>query len=108
AMRAVLDGGGDRLALSPFAPPAVPSDIDTTKARDELQRAMTTHAGVLRSATSLATAAAAVDHANHVSADARQPAQHELRNLVTVGRALLASATARRESRGAHSRTDYP
>jgi L-aspartate oxidase len=31
----------------------------------------------------------------------------ELRNLVDVGEALVASALAREESRGAHTRTDF-
>src|SRR6185369_15780893 len=58
AMRAVLDGDGtgDRLALSPVSTPATTIEIDTPKVRDELQKAMTSHAGVLRSAGSLATA----------------------------------------------------
>ncbi|MDP9440713.1 MAG: L-aspartate oxidase, partial [Actinomycetota bacterium] len=32
----------------------------------------------------------------------------ELANLVTAGLGLLAAATAREESRGAHTRTDFP
>src|SRR5262249_21339006 len=112
AMRAVLDSEGAyaglRLALSPLEAPSNAAEVDGPKVRDELQRAMTTHAGVLRSAQSLAEAATAVDRANVVAPTVRQPALQEIRNLVTVGRALLTSATARRESRGAHTRTDYP
>jgi len=33
---------------------------------------------------------------------------HELRNLSTVAQAVIASARAREESRGAHTRTDHP
>jgi L-aspartate oxidase len=112
AMRAVLDGdgghGGLPLALSPLSPPSHATEVDAPKVRDQLQRAMTTHAGVLRSAQSLADAAAAVDRANVVPVAVREPGPQELRNLVTVASALLASATSRRESRGAHTRTDYP
>jgi L-aspartate oxidase len=64
---------------------------------------MTTQAGVLRSAESLATAAAAC--AGQVAGD--DLASWELRNLATVGRLLCAAARAREESRGAHSRTDF-
>ena len=108
AMRSVLDGEGLRLPLTPLPAPAPGAEGDAAKIRDALQRAMTTHAGVLRSAPSLALAAGAVETANVVAPTASEPAHHELRNLVTVARALLASATAREESRGAHSRTDYP
>jgi L-aspartate oxidase len=62
---------------------------------------MTEGAGVLRSADSLAATAEIVG-AIDAGADA------ELRNLVTVALGLLASATEREESRGAHSRTDFP
>ncbi|HEX9969470.1 MAG TPA: hypothetical protein VGB03_04965, partial [Acidimicrobiales bacterium] len=70
-------------------------------ARDTLQRAMTTGAGVLRSAESLAETTAAVER---VAASCGDP---EVCNLVTVASALLAAATAREESRGAHTRTDF-
>ena len=32
----------------------------------------------------------------------------ELRNLVTVGNAMLSAALVREESRGCHTRTDFP
>ncbi|MEY2436756.1 MAG: Fumarate reductase flavoprotein C-term, partial [Acidimicrobiaceae bacterium] len=32
----------------------------------------------------------------------------ELLNLATVARAVIAAATAREETRGAHTRTDFP
>lgn len=99
AMRCVL-GGGD-IAGRPIVVPA--ADDSTVPPREELQRTMTTHAGVLRSATSLATAASAC--AGHVDGD--DLGSWELRNLATVGRLLCAAALAREESRGAHSRTDF-
>jgi succinate dehydrogenase/fumarate reductase flavoprotein subunit len=71
---------------------------------------MTANAGVLRSAESLARAAdAAARAAAHAAA--AEPADrgaHELANLADVGSALVAAAAARRESRGAHTRTDFP
>jgi L-aspartate oxidase len=79
---------------------------DVAKRRDELQRAMTTNAGVLRSATSLADVAAALPGLG--VDEPSTPDGYELQNLVTVGAALVAAATAREESRGAHTRTDYP
>jgi len=73
----------------------------TAGGRDELQRAMTEGAGVLRSAESLAETAALVGGIGAAG-------DPELANLVTVALGLLTAATARAESRGAHSRTDFP
>ena len=80
-----------------------------TKLRDTLQRAMTRGAGVVRSAESLAGARAVVDD----TADALRSAglsvgAGELANLVQVADALLESALARTESRGAHVRREFP
>ncbi|MDP1820221.1 MAG: L-aspartate oxidase [Acidimicrobiales bacterium] len=100
AMRSVLGGddiGGRRLTLPPASERAVAD-------RDELQRTMTMHGGVLRSAESLQRAATACD--GTVVGD--DLPSWELRNLVTVGRALCAAAAAREESRGAHTRSDHP
>jgi L-aspartate oxidase len=69
--------------------------------REQLQRAMTEGAGVLRNAESLARTTSIL--AELVSDD-----DPELDNLVTTGLGLLAAATAREESRGAHTRTDFP
>jgi L-aspartate oxidase len=86
--------------------------VETPKLREELQRVMTTDAGVLRDASSLADARRITDAvgASVVQAqgadDARPVA--ELRNLVDVARGLLASASAREETRGAHTRRDFP
>jgi L-aspartate oxidase len=98
-----------------------PDAAGLATARDALQRAMTTHAGVLRSPGSLAAAAAALDEAAAVvaavatgaagdgtSGPESTGAAAELANLVDVGRAVVAGARAREESRGAHTRTDHP
>jgi L-aspartate oxidase len=68
---------------------------------------MTAGAGVLRNAESLAVTDDMVSRI--ASGPGRIDASwSELANLLVVGRALLASATAREESRGAHGRTDFP
>jgi L-aspartate oxidase len=77
---------------------------DPAKARERIQRAMTTGAGVLRDAASL-EATADVLAATEIGGDT--PAWHEVRNLAAVGGALVAAATAREESRGAHARSDF-
>jgi L-aspartate oxidase len=99
AMRSLL-GGGD-IGGRPIRVPD--ADSSAVPERDGLQRTMTTHAGVLRSAASLELAAASC--AGQVNGDG--PGAWELRNLATVGRLLCAAALAREESRGAHVRTDF-
>jgi L-aspartate oxidase len=92
---------------------------DPAEARAALQRAMTSHAGVLRSAESLAAAGSAAGAAAAIAgpapagaaagaAGADDIARRELANLAMVGRALSVAALAREETRGAHARTDHP
>jgi L-aspartate oxidase len=96
AMRDVL--GSDPLLLPPTQ--VAPAGTDLPKLREALQQAMTTYAGVLRDAVSLAAAGAAI-----VLPDGPP---HEVRNLADVARAVVAGAIAREESRGAHTRADFP
>jgi L-aspartate oxidase len=84
------------------APPEPASDAAPTRSdlRPEIQHVMTRDAGVLRDAASLGRAAAALEtmHAT----------DREVDNLLTVSRALVQAALARDESRGTHTRLDYP
>ena len=69
--------------------------------REELQRIMTRDAGVLRSA----------DEPRRGPRDAlddMRPTDVESANLLAVSTALVRAATARRESRGTHTRADSP
>lgn len=100
AMRSVLGGG--EIPGRPLTVPPVGAFHLTD--RESLQRAMTLNAGVLRSAESLAIAADMCD--GSISRDDKDA--WELRNLATVGRAVCAAAQAREESRGAHTRSDFP
>ena len=122
AMRAVLAAdptrtdviGGRRLAWD--LPPrgavsvaVVDGEVDLLAERDALQHAMTTGAGVLRDATSLARSAEVVARVRAVVTTAGSSmAAWELANLADVGAALITAATARQESRGAHTRADFP
>ena len=67
---------------------------------------MSAGAGLLRDAASLAHADG--DLASVPVGDASTPELCELRNLVDVGRALVHAALRREESRGVHSRRDFP
>ncbi|HVZ84929.1 MAG TPA: L-aspartate oxidase [Terracidiphilus sp.] len=78
-----------------------------------LQHAMWLHAGLLREESSLregeqaiAACASAVEQLAHEGKISRRLV--EARSLCIVARAILLSALARRESRGAHFRNDYP
>jgi L-aspartate oxidase len=70
--------------------------------REDVQILMTRDAGVLRNAASLA------DASTRLAELAPGAADPEVRNLVDVGTALIAAAAARHESRGTHTRLDYP
>ena len=100
--------GGQTVDL-PDAPAADPAEGPAGELRDRLQRAMTRGAGVLRDARSLRETGAVV--AATLSATDRLPKgpeREELRNLATVGWALLRAAVVREESRGCHTRDDFP
>ncbi len=109
AMRSVLGSshppsGRIRAPLRGTDAPRTPGSGGATSVaerRDRLQRAMTEGAGVLRTAESLERTASLV-------LSLPTDDDPELANLATVALGLLASATAREESRGAHSRTDFP
>jgi L-aspartate oxidase len=92
----VLRSLGD---LEPPAPVVVRTEPGPA-IRDELQRVMTRDAGVVRSAESLERASDALA--------AMTPTDVESANLLAVSTALVQAATARRESRGTHTRADFP
>jgi L-aspartate oxidase len=117
ALRAVLGVApldGIACTVLPDAPLPWPvsgtdTDPDVSKLRDSLQRIMTGGAGVVRSARSLAGAADGVaDLVSALGDRAASVGAGELGNLLQMADALLASARTRTESRGAHSRSDFP
>jgi L-aspartate oxidase len=83
---------------------------DVAKTREHLQRVMIEGAGVVRDAEALSRAGTAVDAlaAALGAATPKDRAEGELANLVTAAKAVLRSAVVRRETRGAHARSDYP
>ncbi len=115
--------GWNTVTVPPEAPAAGPGPVShTLKRREQLQRALTAGAGVLRWPESLQEAAAAVAEtaaalgapsADGDAAPAAPPGpairQHgELANLLTVAGALLRGAILREETRGCHARRDHP
>ena len=117
---------GDRPSVSGWAStegsPGLPQEgplpdgkgpSDATALREAVQRVMTLDAGVVRSAESLAAAAASLTelHARTTAAVEGRPGAVDLRevaNLADCGLALTAAAAARTESRGNHWRLDHP
>ncbi len=86
--------------LGVVTPPPAAVLGDRRAARDDLQRVMTRDAGVLRDADSLTRA--------RDSLYAMRPADREVANLLEVSRALVDAALVREESRGTHTRLDFP
>jgi L-aspartate oxidase len=104
-----LGGDGGRPAapslgpVRPRRPPAVPGASNGAAAigaRAELQRAMTRGAGVLRDATSLSETLNVLKRID--------TSDVEVANLHAVSVALVEAALAREESRGGHTRVDFP
>lgn len=77
-----------------------PPDLDPDKVA-RLRRLMTTHVGVIREATGLRAALAGI-------ADLEPCAPPALANMLTAARMIATAALMRRESRGAHCRSDFP
>ena len=100
AMRALEHG----IPLHGPAPPPDRDRPDPPKRREVIQSAMTTGAGVVRDRAGLAR----VLEALHAPPPAEDRATLEVRNLVEVGRAVVAAAANREESRGCHTRSDFP
>jgi len=103
-----IDGGvAGRVLTMPSRWTGRAERVDAVTARRALQRTMTLDAGVVRSAGSLARADGMVQQV-HAGVVGQSLAECEVRNLTLVARALVVAAAAREESRGAHTRTDFP
>jgi L-aspartate oxidase len=84
--------------------------LDLLDIRDSLRALMWRKVGITRDAAGLAEAAELVDFwsgyvLEHSFAD---PAGWTMQNMLTVARLMIGSASAREESRGVHTRRDFP
>lgn len=75
-----------------------------TEIRSSLRRLMWRHAGLVRTGAGLQRAAAQLEELEHELG----PGRSETHNMLGVARLIVRAALARRESRGAHFRSDYP
>jgi L-aspartate oxidase len=92
-----------RLYLSPRLPGR--AGIPT---RADVQRLLWEKVGLRREAGPLAEALRQLEAWQGALASPSTLAEHELANLLLVGRLMAAAALERRESRGAHFRSDFP
>jgi succinate dehydrogenase / fumarate reductase, flavoprotein subunit len=92
---------------------------DPYRLQAELQATMQMDAGIFRDESGLAAAAEQIDELRRRAVNSRSatggraynPGWHlcrDLRNMLVVSRAVTHAALIRRESRGAHSRLDFP
>lgn len=130
-LEALVFGGrvaGDLTAIGPSSrlvtgipcPPSLPSLPAATLAgmRRELAACMYRGAGLVRDESGMISALRMVGEIESALIDARRPSAEidprliratvELSNMVTVSKAVLVAGLRRRESRGAHCRSDFP
>ena len=112
--RTLLDHGPNLLEVPPIAsepePPNARSPLDLADIRHSLRALMWRSVGITRDAKGLAEAADQVDYwcryaLHHVFDD---PAGWTTQNMLTVARLMIAAAQEREESRGVHTRSDFP
>jgi L-aspartate oxidase len=97
--------------LPPAAEPATETRqaaLLDSAATDQIERLMTSLAGVLRSGSGLADAARRLREIGNEQSVKPDLAAWEATNLHLLATALVASATMRTETRGSHWREDYP
>ncbi len=112
--RVLADSGPNRLEVPPITsapePPSNRTPLDLADIRDALRALMWRSVGITRDARGLAEAADQVDfwgrYALHHVFD--EPSGWTLQNMLTVARLMIASAAEREESRGVHTRRDFP
>lgn len=101
--------GGAPLELVALAPPRPHEhDVEPEALREQLQQAMSVDAGVLRSESSLRSCLQVVSDTLDAVRGRDDLASIEIDNLGRIAWVLVSAALARTESRGTHTRTDFP
>ena len=78
------------------------------RSRDNLQNLMWRNVGITRNGTRLLLSARILNLWQRTMPAPETADDYVLRNMLTVARLIVESALARRESRGAHYRSDFP
>jgi L-aspartate oxidase len=108
-----LNGSPTSLKVPPISAPTPPrwnESLDLADIRNSLRALMWRNVGITRDARGLNEAATQVDRwCRYVLAPGfDDPAGWTLQNMLTVARLMIAAATEREESRGVHTRADFP
>ncbi|MDB5351730.1 MAG: L-aspartate oxidase [Planctomycetota bacterium] len=111
--RTLLDAGPTLLEVPPISADVRASNrepLDLMDIRESLRSLMWRHVGITRDAAGLAEASHLVDFwCRYVLSQSFDgPAGWTLQNMLTVSRLMIASARDREESRGVHTRRDFP
>ncbi len=108
--RALRDGAQpDRVSRIVSGPVERTAAFTIDAARATLQQAMTSFAGMVRSEGGLSEAATVIAGLSRLlEVSLRRAEEFEVQNMVTVAALITHAARVRAETRGAHSRVDFP
>ena len=90
------------------SPSPMPDAAEVNALREKLRNLMWQYAGLLRDEAGLSTIQKQLEAMRGQLPPSTTRENAELRNMHTVAELIVASALARKESRGAHARTDFP
>jgi len=99
-----------KTTLEKYSEPPESDEINVKPLKERLRDIMWTHAGILRDENSLIKG---IEELDKLSAEFPRKvcclsrSEYELRNMLTVAKLITECALQRKESRGAHYRTDY-
>lgn len=117
AAKAMSEGAGRPIFPAPRAPfGAAPlaadkagvKTLDRVAIRREIRRIMWENAGIIRRQSSLVSGAEQLRQLTLAPSRANSRESIEIESMLTVARVVTQSAEARKESRGAHYRADFP
>ncbi len=95
--------GDETPKLGSSAPSTTAEELEASPAMQKLRLTMTAEVGVIRDASSLASALRTIG-----TLEQETKGHRRLANMLTTAKLIAAAAYARQESRGAHFRSDYP